>query len=267
MTKARIQPFCRTIDNNLIYYNEDRVFPRSVTNRDSALFLFNNHFFIWKSEGVNFNRAIKELKDNFKKVANYITEENVNSHFKYEFTPKKIQSHLTNFVVYHLETHNTDRPKPYNVNFYRLSKIAGRYQRDPTQEGLQKSLKDTLSFVGDKCVGNALDFSLKFKGEERKVKSKMFEYNLQLHAHNGSRFETWIKLNGLDCDKHLVDTIKNGKGIVSLKTFIGYSEKNKKQIPQYLTFRCGLTRLNYSLKKLGKTFKLPKEIIKNRNES
>ena len=39
MTKARIQPFCRASNINLGYYNDDRVFPRSVTNRDSALYL------------------------------------------------------------------------------------------------------------------------------------------------------------------------------------------------------------------------------------
>ena len=40
------------------------------------------------------------------------------------------------------------------------------------------------------------------------------------------------------------------------------SKKNKKQIPQFLIFRCGMTHLNYSLKKLGKTFRLPKELLK-----
>ena len=127
MTKARIQPFCRANNNNLGYYNDDRVFPRSVTNRDSAFYLYNNHFcLIWKSCGVSFNQVYQELKNNFKMVDNYITEENVKSHFKYEFIPKKIESHLTNFIVYDLETHNTDRAKPYNMTFYRLSKIAGR---------------------------------------------------------------------------------------------------------------------------------------------
>ena len=49
---------------------------------------------------------------------------------------------------------------------------------------------------------------------------------------------------------------------LSLKVFNGYIEKNKKQIPQYLIFRCGMTHLNYSLKKIGQTFKLPKELLK-----
>ena len=212
MTKARIQPFCRANNINLGYWDGERVFPRCVTNRDSALFLFNNHFcLIWKSQGKSFKDAIKEVIEKFKIVDNYITEENVNSHFKYEFTPKKIESHLTNFIVYDLETHNTDRAKPYNMTFYRLSKIAGRYERDPTPEELEKSKKDTIAFMGDDCINNALDYCLKLKGEERKtINNKIVEYNLQMHAHNGSGFDTWLILNNLRCDKHIVgDIIKN----------------------------------------------------------
>ena len=36
----------------------------------------------------------------------------------------------------------------------------------------------------------------------------------------------------------------------------------KNQIPLFLIFRCGMTHLYYPLKKLGKTFKLQKEILK-----
>ena len=68
--------------------------------------------------------------------------------------------------------------------------------------------------------------------------------------------------DNLPCDKHIVDIIKNGKGIISLKVFNGYKYNSKKQIPQYLSFRCGMTRLNYSLLKLGKNFNLPKELLK-----
>ena len=42
----------------------------------------------------------------------------------------------------------------------------------------------------------------------------------------------------------------------------GYLQYNKKQFRQYLNFRIGMTHLNYSLKKLGKTFKLEKELLK-----
>ena len=139
------------------------------------------------------------------------------------------------------------------MTFYRLSKIAGRYESDPTQEELKNTIDDTIAFAGDNCINNALDFCLKLKGEEQKIKDKIVEYNLQMHAHNGSGFDTWIILKNLPCDKHIVDIIKNGKGTIELKVFNGLIHKNNKQIPQYLHFRCGMTHLKYTLKKLGKT--------------
>ena len=216
MTKARIQQFCRVNIISLGYYNEDRVFPRNVTKRDSALFLYNNHFcLIWKSEGVSFNQAIQELKDNFKMVGNSITEENVKSHFKYEFIPKKIESHLSNIITYDLKTHNTDRARPYVFCFYRLSKVAGRYNRDLTPSELEKCRKDTITFDGDNCVEKALDFCVKVKGEEYKDKKRrVLEYNLQLHADSGSGFDTWIVLNNLSCDKRTVKIKKTVKAFL-----------------------------------------------------
>ena len=225
--KRESNNFCRANNINLGYFDGERVFPRSVTERKNALFLYNNHFcLIWKSERVSFNQAIKELKDNSKRVDNYITEENVNSHFKYEFIPKKIESQLTNFIVYDLETHNTNRARPYVFCFYRLSKLARRYNCDLTRDEIEKCKKDTIAFDGDNCVEKALDFCLKSKGEEYKdKKGKVLEYNLQLHAHNGSGFDTWIVLNKFSCDRRIVNIIKNGKSIIELKVFNGYIEK------------------------------------------
>ena len=201
------------------------------------------------------------MKDNFKLVDNFITEENVNCHFKYEFTSTKEDSHPTSFIVYDLETHNTDRARPCCFLFYRLSKLAGRYNRDLSQNELENCKYDTFVFDGDSCICTALDFFSKFKGEERKVKNRIVEYNFHLHAHNGSGFDTWIILNNLPWDKNIVDIIKNRKGIISLRIFIGYIQK--KETKSSISFsRCGMIHLNYSLKKLGKTFKLQKGLLK-----
>ena len=114
MTKARVQTVCRANRINLVYYDAERVFPRSVPDRNTALYLYNKHFcLIRKSQNVSLKNTIKELKDNFKIVYTYKTEENVNSHFEYIYEPKKIEFHLTNYIVYDLETHNTDRYRPY----------------------------------------------------------------------------------------------------------------------------------------------------------
>ena len=78
------------------------------------MFLLNNHFcLVWKPEVVSFNQTIRELGESFKIVNNYKTEEIVSCHFKHEFIPKEIEPHLTKFIVYVLQTHNTDRARPY----------------------------------------------------------------------------------------------------------------------------------------------------------
>ena len=80
---ARNQPCLRKMGIDRGYYNGERIFPKSVTDRIIALFLYNNHFcLIWKSQGVSLTQAVQELKNNFKMIDNYITEENNTSHFK-----------------------------------------------------------------------------------------------------------------------------------------------------------------------------------------
>ena len=49
--------------------------------------------------------------------------------------------------------------------------------------------------------------------------------------------------------------------MISLGVFNGYIP-NKKKFPQYLSFRCGMTHLDYSLKELRNTFKIQKELLK-----
>ena len=91
-----------------------------------------------------------------------------------------------------LETHNTDRARRYVFTFCRLSKLAGRYNRDLTLEEKKKCKKDTIAFYGDNCVEKVLNFRLKLKGDEYKdKKGKVLEDNFQFHAHNGSGFDTW----------------------------------------------------------------------------
>ena len=64
----------------------------------------------------------------------------MNSHQKFE-------SHLTIFFVYNLETHNTDRARPYVFCFYRLSQLAGRCNCDLSPHELEKSARKILPLV------------------------------------------------------------------------------------------------------------------------
>ena len=57
MTEAGIQPFCRANIVIIGYFNGTRVFPGSVTERNIALYLYNNQFCSkLKSENVRIER-------------------------------------------------------------------------------------------------------------------------------------------------------------------------------------------------------------------
>ena len=66
-------------------------------------------------------------------VDNYIIDENVDSFLKMNIHRKK-QSQLINFIVYVLETYSKNIARLYSVSFYRLSKLARKFDGDLTPE-------------------------------------------------------------------------------------------------------------------------------------
>ena len=110
-----------------------------------------------------------------------------------------------------------------------------------------------------------LDHVLSFKGEPKKIKNKMVEYNQCLIARNGSGLDSYVVLNNLTQCRTVVKLIKNGAGIVSLKTFNGNGDE-KQNIPQYVHFRCGRVQINESLKKIGESFKPQPSLLKQELE-
>ena len=89
MTSARNQPFCIKYNNNIGCFVGTRINPPNITQRDTSLKIHENNFcLIWKSDRVSFDRAIKELKDNFKFVDNFISDKHVKSFIKNEYNPK-----------------------------------------------------------------------------------------------------------------------------------------------------------------------------------
>ena len=262
MTSARIQPFCRKYNINIGCVDGTRLNPRNLTQRNTALKIHSIHFsLIWKSNGIHFDKTIKELKDNFEVVDNVISDKLVKTFIKYDYKPKKIKSPLTIIVVYDLQAFRKIRAVPYCSCMYQLSKISGKYHRDISEQEYQKCLDDCVVFKGTDCINEMLDHDLSFKGEPKKVNNKIVEYNLYLIAHNGTGFDSYVVLKNLPQWRSVVKLIKDGAGIISLKIFNGYVDQNKK-IPQYVHFRCGRVHINKSLKKLGESYKLHKSLLK-----
>ena len=266
MTSARIQPFCKKYNINIGCFDGTRINPRNLTQRITALKIYENHFcLIWKSDGVSFEKAIRELKDNFKVVDIVVSDKHVKNFIKYEYNPRKVNSPLTNIVVYDLETFNKNRAVPYCSCIYKLSKVSGKYHRDISEQEYQKCLNDCVVIKGTDCINEMLDHVLSFKGEPKKVKNKIVEYNLYLIAHNGSGFDSSVVLKNLPQWRSIVKLIKNGAGVVSLKIFNGYVDQNQK-IPQYVHFRCGRVHINKSLRKIGESYKLQESLLKKELE-
>ena len=63
MASARIQPFCWKYNINIGYYDAFRICHRNITQRNIALKIHRNFCLIWESNGISFNKAIKELKN------------------------------------------------------------------------------------------------------------------------------------------------------------------------------------------------------------
>ena len=95
MTSARTQPFFRKYNINVGCFDGTRNNPRNITRRNTALFVYNNHFCsIEKSSNISFNQVIEnELKPNFKVIDNVISHKHVRSFIKNEYYPKMLNLH------------------------------------------------------------------------------------------------------------------------------------------------------------------------------
>ena len=205
-----------------------------VPERNIALKIHKNLLcLICKSNGIRFDKAIEQLNLNFKIVDNVISDKIVKSFDKYEYKSKKVQSQLTNKIVYDFETFNTDTAVPYANCIYRPSKISVKYNRDTTEREYEKCGKDCFIYNGAVSFNELLDHVLQIKGETKKVNNKNVKYNLYKLALNGSGFDSYVALKNLPQWRTIVSLIKNVPGIVSLKIFAGYVDENKKVANMY----------------------------------
>ena len=234
MTSARVGSFCRKHNINIGCYDGFRVCPRNDTQRNTPLKIHGNHFcLIWKSYNVSFDKAIKELKYNFRVVDNVISDKHVKSYIKYEYKPEKVQSQLTNMVVYDIETFSTIKCVPYAICIYRLSKISGKNYEDISEKEYQKCLNDCIVFKGLDNINKMLDYVLQYKGEPKRSNNKVVKYNLYLIAHKGSGFDSYVVLNILP-QWRTFKLIKNGSSIVSLQIFNVYVDPVKKYLNMFI---------------------------------
>ena len=76
-----------------------------------------------------------------------------------------------------------------------------------------------------------------------------------------SGFDSYVVSNKIPQMRNVVNSVKIGAGIVSLKIFNGCVNQNK-NVPQYVHIRCGRLHINSSLSKTGTIYKLQPLLLK-----
>ena len=143
-----------------------------------------------------------------------------------------------------------------------------KYSSDLTKEEIQKYLDDMRIFDGEDCIEKMFKKLRDVKGEPKKIekngKEIIVEYELKMIAHNGSGLDSWIILDNLPEWARITSMIKTGKGIINMKIYNGMCDvkSNSKGKPQYLIFNCSANHMKSSLRKLGETYKLQAEVLK-----
>ena len=91
MTSARIQPFSKKHNINKDCYDGFGRCSRKTTEKNLAFYMYKHNFrLIWKSNSISFNKAIKELKTNFRVVDVVICDEHFEKFSKQENKPEKL---------------------------------------------------------------------------------------------------------------------------------------------------------------------------------
>ena len=107
MAQARIQPLCRAYNINIGFNSGRNYFLELILKEIKHFFKSKSHFcLIGKSKVANFNKAVEEVKSNFKNVDDFIKKVNVNDCFEYIYKPKKVEDQLPILFGYDKETHN-----------------------------------------------------------------------------------------------------------------------------------------------------------------
>ena len=153
-----------------------------------------------------------------------------------------------------METFNKIRVVPYCSSINKLSKIAGKYHRDISEQEYQNCLNDCVVFKGSDCIHEMLDHVLSFKRENKKVNNKDIEHNLYLMAHNGSGFDSYVVFKNFPQRRSVAKLMKIGAGIISLVDLLsdGFVDQNKK-FPRYVLFSCARIHITKSLKTIGES--------------
>ena len=99
-----------------------------------------------------------------------------------------------------------------------MSETLEKHYRDLKDRDSEKCKKNLL-FGVKKRIEKRMVWLSELKGEPRRINNTIVEKNSQLLANFGLGFDIWVVSNNLSNWYRIVNNIKNGKSINSLKVF------------------------------------------------
>ena len=280
MTSAKIQPFCKKYNINLGVYNKNqqKILPRSITERRICLYIHENHFcLIWKTKITTFTNAIKELEDNLKYEVNQISDNILKQVQEYKFPISNEKDCLYAVFAFDLETANVDFKQycvPYAAGCYHLNRLKECYNGNLSEDELKIERENVhiFDYKNENPVMDMIDFIVKnYKGKPKFFKNKDGNYKIscfkyQLIAHNASGFDNYIVLNSLP-KTYFPKIIHTSRGILKLSFRVGtFYDNNNKEIPLYMKFVCSKVHISGSLRKIQKVYGIQPQLLKTEME-
>ena len=279
MTSARIQPFCKKHNINLVVYNKNqqKILPLSITQRKVCLFIHENHFCLnWKTNNTTFSNAIKELKDNFKYESNQISNNILKQVQEYKFPKTNDVDCMSAVFAFDLETVNVDyklyfecyAAVCYHLN--RLKECYGNLSEDDLE--IERKHVHIFDYENKNPVLDMINYIVaNYKGKPKYFKDKngnfkISFYKYQLIGHNASGFDNAIALNSLP-NTFFPQVVHTSRGFLKVSFKVGsvYDDDNR-EIPQYMKYVCSKVHLSGSLKKIQKENEIQPQLLKSEIE-
>ena len=102
-------------------------------------------------------KATEKVQKHYELEAACVDCDKVRQNAKNSFCPKKIEIQLINVNFSYLETFNRDRAVPHAVGFYRVSKILDKFDRDLTNDDIEKNKSNTVVMENEDCMSQTFD--------------------------------------------------------------------------------------------------------------
>ena len=274
MTQAKIQPFCRKYNLNIVVYNlkQRTISPNSLTEWSVCLYSYNNHICVVRiTAQSSFPDAIAELEENFKYESNEITDDILRQGIEYKFPTTSGKICMFAVFAFDLETCSVVNQldcEAYAAGTNHSNRLSDCFNGDLTEKELEIERKNVHVFdrENNKSVLDMINYVINnYKGKPKIITNKhgkkiISSYKYQFVGHNASGLDNHIVLNSLP--KSYPSVKKTSRGLIKLSFGAGSVHVDDREIPKYAKFVCSKCHITGPMKDIQKEHNMQPQLLK-----